>query len=112
LHDLSIAEALQPAQKPLLVAFATPAFCTSALCGPELGTVLRLRDRYADQASFVHVEIYRYPFEQQRTAQTVDEWRLPSEPWVFMVDRAGVVRDRFEGSAPLAEIEPALTALL
>ncbi len=112
LHDLSIADALQPAQKPLVVAFATPAFCTSALCGPELGTVLKLRDGYADRVNFVHVEIYQYPFEQQKTAKTVDEWHLPSEPWVFMVDRDGVVRDRFEGSAPLDELEPALKTLV
>jgi len=112
LHDQSIAEALQPAQKPLVVAFATPAFCTSALCGPELGTVQKLRDGYADRVNFVHVEIYQYPFEQQKTAKTVDDWHLPSEPWVFMVDRDGVVRDRFEGSAPLDELEPALKALV
>ncbi len=112
LHDLSIAGALQPAQKPLVVAFATPAFCTSALCGPELGTVLKLRDGYSDRVNFVHVEIYEYPFEQQKTAKTVDEWHLPSEPWVFMVDRDGVVRDRFEGSAPLEELEPAVKALV
>jgi hypothetical protein len=111
LHDLSIADALQPAQKPLVVAFATPAFCTSALCGPELGTVLKLRDGYGDHVNFIHVEIYQYPFEQQKTAKTVDEWHLPSEPWVFMVDRNGVVRDRFEGSAPLDELEPALKTL-
>ena len=111
LHDLGIAAALQPAQKPLLVVFATPAFCTSALCGPELGTVLKLRDGYTDTVNFIHVEIYQYPFEQQQTAKTVDEWHLPSEPWVFMVDRDGIVRDRFEGSAPIEEIEPALKAL-
>ena len=112
LHDLSIAEALQPAKKPLVVAFATPAFCTSALCGPELDTVLKLRDTYGDRVNFVHVEIYEYPFQQQHTAKTVDEWHLPSEPWVFMVDRDGVVRDRFEGSTPLEELEPALKALV
>src|SRR6266567_2525504 len=112
LHDLSIADALQPARKALVVAFATPAFCTSALCGPELGTVLKLRDAYLDRVNFVHVEIYQYPFEQQKTAKTVDEWHLPSEPWVFMVDRDGVVRDRFEGSAPLDELEPALKTLV
>ncbi len=112
LHDMSIADALQPAAKPLVVAFATPAFCTSALCGPELDTVLKLRDAYANRVNFIHVEIYQYPFEEQHTAKTVDEWHLPSEPWVFMVDREGVVRDRFEGSAPREEIEPSVQALV
>ena len=94
------------------MAFATPAFCTSALCGPELDTVLKLRDAYANRVNFIHVEIYQYPFEEQHTAKTVDEWHLPSEPWVFTVDREGVVRDRFEGSAPREEIVPSVQALV
>jgi len=113
LHELSIAEALRPAEKPLVAVFATPAFCTSALCAPELGTLLRLREGgYADRANFVHVEIYQYPFEQQQPASTVAEWGLQSEPWVFMVDRSGLVRERFEGAAPVEELEPALKALV
>lgn len=112
LHEISIAEALQPAAKPLMVVFATPAFCTSALCAPELGVIQQLAQTYSERANFIHVEIYQYPFEQQKTATTVDEWHLPSEPWVFVVDRAGMVSDRFEGSAPNEEIEPALRAVV
>jgi hypothetical protein len=112
LHMLSIAQALEPAQKPLVVTFATPALCTSATCGPELEAVVQLAHTYRDQANFVHVEIYEYPFDGQKVARTVDEWHLPSEPWTFVVDRAGIVRDRFEGSAPAEEIEPALQAVL
>ncbi len=114
LHELSIADALIPAQKPLVVLFATPALCTSAICAPELSAVQQLRASggYADRANFVHVEIYEYPFQEQKPSHTVDEWRLPSEPWVFLVDRAGLVQDRFEGSAPVEELEPALMALL
>ena len=112
LHDLSIADALQPAAKPLAVAFATPAFCTSALCGPELDIIMKLRDAYASRVNFIHVEIYQYPFDGVHTAKTVDEWRLPSDPWTFIVDKTGIVRDRFEGAAPLEEVEPALKAVL
>lgn len=113
LHELSITEALEPGDKPLVVLFATPALCTSAICAPELSAVLALRDRgYADRAHFVHVEIYEHPFEQQKPVKAVTEWRLPSEPWVFVVDRAGVVRDRFEGAAPVDELEPVLKALV
>jgi hypothetical protein len=109
LHGLSISEALAPADKPLVVLFATPALCSSAICAPELEAVLKLRaSSYAERANFVHVEIYEYPFETQKLVKTVQEWRLPSEPWVFIVDRGGIVRDRFEGAAPAEELEPAL----
>jgi hypothetical protein len=112
LHALSIVQALESGQQPLVVSFATPALCTSATCGPELDAVLQLHRTYGAQANFIHVEIYEYPFDGQRVAKAVDEWRLPSDPWTFVVDRAGIVRDRFEGAAPAEEIEPALQALL
>jgi hypothetical protein len=112
LHSLSIADALAPAQKPLVVLFATPALCTSATCAPELEAVQQLRSAYAEQANFIHIEIYQYPFDGQHTARTVDEWSLPSDPWTFIVDRAGIVRDRFEGAAPVEELEPSLKAVL
>lgn len=112
LHSISIADALQPAQKPLVVLFATPALCTSATCAPELQAVQQLHTAYAEQANFIHVEIYQYPFDGLRTAKTVDEWHLPSDPWTFIVDKTGIVRDRFEGAAPIEELEPSLKSLL
>lgn len=112
LHSVSIADALASGQKPLVVLFATPALCTSATCAPELEAVQQLRAAYAEQANFIHVEIYQYPFDGQHVAKTVDEWHLPSDPWTFVVDRAGTVRDRFEGAAPIDELEPALKAVV
>ncbi len=112
LHTQSIAGALEGGQKPLVVVFATPALCTSATCGPELDAVLQLQKTYGDRANFIHVEIYEYPFDGQRVAKAVEEWKLPSDPWTFVADRGGTVRDRFEGSAPAEEIEPALKAVL
>ena len=112
LHGMSISEALAPGQKPLVLLFATPALCTSATCAPELDAIQQLRTSYADAANFIHIEIYQYPFEALKTAQTVDEWHLPSDPWTFIVDRSGVVRDRFEGAAPIEELEPSIKSLL
>jgi hypothetical protein len=112
MHTTSIASAIEAGQKPLVVVFATPALCTSAICGPELESVLQLQATYAERANFVHVDIYEYPFDGQKVVKTVEEWHLPSEPWTFVIDRGGVVRDRFEGSAPADEVEPALKALL
>ncbi len=112
LHTISIAAALQPAQKPLVVLFATPALCTSATCAPELQAVQQLHSTYAEQANFIHVEIYQYPFDGLHLAPTVDEWRLASDPWTFIVDKDGIVRDRFEGAAPFEELEPSLKSLL
>ena len=112
LHTQSIADALQPADRPLVLLFATPALCTSATCAPELQAIQDLHASYAERANFIHVEIYQYPFDGLHTAKTVDEWHLPSDPWTFIVDKGGIVRDRFEGAAPAEELEPSLKALL
>jgi len=112
LHAQSIADALQPGQKPLVLLFATPALCTSATCAPELEAVQQLHGTYAEQANFIHVELYQYPFDGQKLVKTVDEWHLPSDPWLFFIDKSGIVRDRFEGAAPFEEIEPSLKSLL
>jgi hypothetical protein len=112
LHGTSIADALAPGVKPLVLLFATPALCTSATCAPELQAVQQLRSTYGEVSNFIHVEIYQYPFDGVHVAPTVDEWHLPSDPWTFIVDKTGVVRDRFEGAAPLEELEPSLKAVL
>lgn len=112
LHGTSLDELLANG-RPTVLLFATPAFCTSATCAPELTAVRELRGKgYADRVNFHHVEIYRFPFEEGKPVQAVEDWKLPSEPWVFVLDGQGVVRDRFEGAAPVEEIEPALRVVL
>jgi hypothetical protein len=110
LHDLRIADALA-AGKPTFILFATPGFCVSRTCAPMLGEVLKLRDRHAEQASFIHVEIFKDP-QNRVVADTVNEWGLASEPWIFVVDRSGTVSDRIEGTATLDELEASLKPLL
>ena len=64
LYAMTIAEALQ-AGKPLVVAFATPAFCTSATCGPQVDVVKELKENYREQANFIHVEVFANPHEMR-----------------------------------------------
>lgn len=117
LYDLTIADALEE-RKPLLVTFATPAFCSSATCGPQVDVVKALKERYEGQANFIHVEIYANPVDMQGdpskgvVADAVQEWGLPSEPWTFVVDPGGDVAAKFEGFASREELEEALTGFL
>ena len=110
MHELSIAEALEQ-KKPLVVAFSTPGYCTTQTCAPQLAEVQQLSRKYNGQVNFVHVEIFKDP--QTRTVyEAVNEWALTSEPWTFFVDRNGLIADKFEGPAPVSEMEPALLKLL
>ena len=110
LHTLSIEQAVQSG-RPSLLAFATPGFCTSLTCAPQLGVVLGLAPRYAGRAEFVHIEIYKEP-RDRILADAVTEWQLMSEPWIFIVDRNGVIRDRYEGIATEDELIASLDAVL
>lgn len=112
-YRLSLDQALGD-DRPTVVVFATPAFCTSQTCGPVLDNVKQLADGHP-QVDFLHIEIYENldaaSFEDLVPVQAVQEWGLPSEPWVFVTDANGVVTARYEGTLDPAELDQALAAL-
>lgn len=110
MHETSIDEALGSG-KPTVVLFATPLLCSSRTCGPSLEAVSLLHVQYGDQANFVHVEIFPER-DGSKPVGTMDEWRLPSEPWLFLIDAQGNVVERFEGGVGLSEIEPSVQELV
>lgn len=110
MHGLSLDEALENG-KPTLVLFATPALCTSRVCGPSLEALIELKRRYGERANFIHVEIYPGR-DYEKPAAAIDEWRLPSEPWLFVIDNAGTIVDRYEGGIGLEELDPMVRQLV
>ena len=123
LYQLSIAEAIEN-PLPSVIVFASPAFCTTATCGPQVDAVSELKNAHQGKANFIHVEIYDNPDEIQgdlsrgQIAPSVDEWGLSALPhwfnesWTFVLDDEGRVRDRFEGFASYTALEDALTEVL
>ena len=114
MHQLSIADALQQ-HRATLVVFASPAFCTSRICGPEVKVVQSLEPAYRDRLTFIHVEIYRdyKPDPSKRQlAQAVVDWRLQTEPWIFLIDAKGIIQTRLEGPAASDEVKAAIDQLL
>jgi len=114
MHQISIADAIQQ-HRPAFVVFASPAFCTSRTCGPEIKAVQALEPAYRDRLAFIHVEIYRdyKPDPSKRQlAQAVVDWRLQTEPWVFLINSQGVIQSRFEGATASDELKAAIDQLL
>lgn len=114
MHQITIAAAIAQ-HKPTLVVFASPAFCTSRICGPEVKVVQSLEPAYRDRLTFIHVEIYQNfkPDATKRTlAQTVLDWRLQTEPWIFLIDSNGIIQSRFEGPTATDEVKAAIDQLL
>ena len=95
-----------------MVAFATPKYCTSRTCGPIVDVVSEVRRRHeADGIRFIHVEIYEGNDPAKGENRWVREWKLPSEPWVFLVGADGKIKARFEGTASVGELDAAVAQL-
>jgi hypothetical protein len=104
----SIADSLD-AHAPFVVVFATPEFCVSRVCGPTVEVVQKVAREFAGSGiRFIHVEIYTDNDPKKGYNKWVREWRLPTEPWVFLVDASGKVRGKFEGAISVGELERAV----
>jgi hypothetical protein len=106
----SVAESVA-AHKPFVVVFATPKFCTSRTCGPVVDVVDSVRRQFEPRGvRFIHVEIYRGNDPDNGFNRWVQQWRLPTEPWTFVVGRDGRIKAKFEGSVSAAELAAAVRA--
>ena len=120
-YETSIADALA-AGEPFVVAFATPAFCQSATCGPTLETVKAVAEDHPEVV-FINVEPYVMAFNdgslqpvldadgRLQAAPWTEAWDLLTEPFVAVVDATGAVRAKFEGALAPDELQSAIEAL-
>ena len=95
--------------KPFVLVFATPAFCRSRTCGPVVDVVQAVRRRFSGtDVRFIDVEIYTDNNPASGFNRWVKEWKLPTEPFIFLVGRDGRIKARFEGSVSVAELTAAV----
>lgn len=112
LYELSLNAALSNDRKTVVV-FATPAFCTTAACGPMLDQVKVMSGDYP-AVDFLHIEIYEgfgepgFTPDADHLAPAVVAFGLPTEPWVFVVDEHGVVIGRFDAVLGEGEVQALL----
>ncbi len=95
-NKVDYAEAL--GKEPIVILFATPQFCQSRVCGPVVDVAEQVRSEYGDKAAFIHMEIYKDNDPGQGVRPQVRAFNLPTEPFLFTIDRRGVVRDAVEGA--------------
>ncbi len=111
LHNVSVAEALGSGE-PFVVVFASPQFCVSAMCGPVVEVMDDAREALGGGVEFIHIEPWDLAAARERGELTpsaeVREWNLPSEPWLFVVDREGRVAVRIEGLVTVDEVVDAV----
>lgn len=95
-------------RKPVVLVFATPALCASRICGPVVDVAMQVQADYGDKATFIQQEIYKDNDVNKGFTDQVADWRLPTEPWTFVIDKDGKITDRFEGAVSVGELERAV----
>ena len=112
LHSMTVATAIASG-RPTMVVVSTPVYCQSRFCGPITDSVQRLAQRFGDRMNFIHLEVWR-DFEKQEINKAAADWMYrdggenANEPWVFVVDRGGVVRHRLDNAISDAQLEEAV----
>ncbi len=98
--------------KPVALLFATPQLCQSRVCGPVTDVALQLKAKYGDQVEFIHQEVYKDNDPQQGLRPSLTDFKLRTEPWLFVVGADGRITARLEGSFGLTAFEDALKTAL
>lgn len=119
-YETSVADAVA-AGDPFVVVFATPKFCASAQCGPTLDQVKPIAEANPD-LTVINVEPYALelvdgqlqPVLTDGGLTLVDaarDWKLLSEPWIFVIGGDGIVSASFEGIVGEEELQAAVAAV-
>ena len=90
------AEAL--GKEPILLLFTTPQFCQSRVCGPVVDVAQQAQHEFEGKANFIHMEIYNHNDPSQGVRLQVRAFHLPTEPWLFAINREGVIGAAIEGA--------------
>jgi hypothetical protein len=113
MHTEDLADVL--GKKPVVLLFATPALCQSRVCGPVVDVAEQVKAEFGNDVAFIHMEIYegnQYDPENPKLRPQVDAYGLPTEPWLFVIDKDGKVQTRIEGAFSVSELENEVGKLL
>jgi hypothetical protein len=109
MHDVSFADAY--GKRPIVLLFATPALCQSRVCGPVVDVAEQVRHaRPKDDVAWIHMEIYNNNQVNDGYRPQFLRYHLPSEPWLFTINREGRIAAVLEGAYSASELEKAVDA--
>lgn len=106
LHEKDFADVV--GKEPAVLLFATPALCTSRVCGPVVDITEEVKAERPDDAAYILMEIFKDNNVEEGVRNQVKEYSLQTEPWLFVVDADGMVSTVIEGPFSKQELEQAL----
>ncbi len=95
-------------KQPVVLLFATPALCTSRVCGPVVDIAEQVKSERGEDAAFIHMEIYENNDPNKGLRKQVSDYNLPTEPWLFVIDADGKISTAIEGAFSKRELDEAL----
>lgn len=117
LYQLTVADAIANGN-PTVITFASPAFCSTATCGPQVLVLSTVKNRHKGKANFIHIDVYDNPdemggnIEKGILSPLIKEWNLPSEPFTFVLNSSARVVSKFQGFVTERELESVLSTIL
>ena len=108
--SVSLKQAL--GKRPVALLFSTPQLCTSRVCGPVTDVAVALQRRFGNRITFIHEEVYVDNQPKKGLRPQLKAFHLQTEPWLFTIDRRGIIAARLEGAFGTTEMIQALRAAL
>lgn len=102
LYAMTVGQAMASG-KPTVILFASPAHCATQSCAAALVALKQVKQQMGDKVNFIHIET-RDLADPSKLSATTQAWGLPSEPWTFVLDKAGRVNTRMEGGLDAQEL--------
>jgi hypothetical protein len=110
MHTVSFKDVL--GRRPIALLFSTPQLCVSKVCGPVTDIAVELEHRFGNRITFIHQEVYADNEPSKGLRPQLSAFHLQTEPWLFTIDRHGVIAARLEGSFGVQAFTRALQAAL
>ncbi len=110
MHSASFNQLL--GKKPIVLIFSTPELCHSRICGPVTDVAVQLQHQFGNRIVFIHQEVYVNNNPSKGLRPQMQAFHLQTEPWVFTINRQGVIAARLEGAFGLNELRQAINAAL
>jgi hypothetical protein len=110
MHSVSLKDVL--GKRPVALLFSTPELCTSKVCGPVTDLAVEAEREFGSRMTFIHQEIYVNNDPAQGYRPQLKAFHLQTEPWLFTINRRGVIAARLEGPFGVRELRQAIEAAL
>jgi hypothetical protein len=110
MHSVSFNQVL--GKRPVVLLFSTPELCHSRICGPVTDVAVQLQHQFGNRITFIHQEVYVDNQPTRGLRPQLKAFHLQTEPWLFTINRQGLVAARLEGAFGVNELRQAIEAAL